>query len=51
VTRSRLFLETLNRVLPGIGSIVVVQEDQLSPVPLLNLREGQVLPQNTGTNQ
>jgi len=51
VTRARLYLETLNQVLPAIGSIVVVQEDQLSPVPLLNLRQGQVLPQNTSTTQ
>jgi membrane protease subunit HflK len=47
VTRSRLYLETLNRVLPRIGSVVVVQEGQLSPLPLLNLRDAQRLPQNT----
>ncbi len=39
VTRSRLYLETLNETLPEIGSIVVVQEGQVSPLPLLNLPE------------
>jgi membrane protease subunit HflK len=47
VTRSRLYLETLNQVLPQIGSVVVVQEGQVSPLPLLNLRDAQRLPQNS----
>jgi membrane protease subunit HflK len=51
VTRSRMYLETLNQVLPGIGSVVVVQEGQLPPVPLLNLRDAQPLPQNTSVTQ
>jgi membrane protease subunit HflK len=51
VTRSRLYLETLNQVLPRIGSVVVVQDGQLSPLPLLNLRDAQQLPQNTATRQ
>ncbi len=37
VTRSRLYLETLHEVLPNIGKILVVQDDQVPPVPLLNL--------------
>lgn len=37
VTRSRLYLETLHEILPNIGQILVVQDDQLSPLPLLNL--------------
>ncbi len=37
VTRSRLYLETLNETLPNIGSVVVVPDDQMSPLPLLNL--------------
>ena len=41
VTRSRLFLETLNETLPRIGSVLVVQEGQVPPVPLLNLRDAQ----------
>lgn len=51
VTRSRLYLETLNQVLPRIGSVVVVQDGQLSPLPLLNLRDAQQLPQNTAPRQ
>ena len=41
VTRSRLYLETLNETLPRIGSVLVVQEGQVPPVPLLNLRDAQ----------
>jgi len=44
VTRSRLYLETLNQVLPKIGSVVVVQDGNVPPVPLLNLRDAQRLP-------
>lgn len=39
VTRSRLYLETLNEVLPKVGKILVVQDDQVPPVPLLNLEQ------------
>jgi membrane protease subunit HflK len=46
-----MYLETLNQVLPGIGSVVVVQEGQVPPVPLLNLRDAQPLPQNTNVTQ
>ena len=38
VTRSRLYLETLNEVLPNIGQILVVQDGQMSPLPLLDLQ-------------
>lgn len=41
VTRSRMYLETLNEVLPKIGSVVVVQKGQAGPLPLLNLRDAQ----------
>lgn len=51
VTRSRMYLETLNQVLPGIGSVVVVQEGQVPPVPLLNLRNAQALPQVASPTQ
>lgn len=37
VTRARLYLETLNEVLPNIGQILVVQDGQMSPLPLLDL--------------
>jgi membrane protease subunit HflK len=41
VTRSRLYLEALNDALPQIGSVLVIQEGQVSPLPLLNLRDAQ----------
>ncbi len=41
VTRSRMYLEALNAVLPNIGSVLVVQKGQMPPVPLLNLRDAQ----------
>jgi membrane protease subunit HflK len=41
VTRTRMYLEALNAVLPNIGSVLVVQKGQLPPVPLLNLRDAQ----------
>ena len=37
VTRSRLYLETLNELLPNIGQILVVQDSQVGPLPLLDL--------------
>ncbi|MGW8369849.1 MAG: FtsH protease activity modulator HflK [Gammaproteobacteria bacterium] len=41
VTRSRLYLETLNEALPRVGSVLVIQDGQVSPLPLLNLRDAQ----------
>ncbi len=38
VTRTRLYLETISDVLPAVGQILVVQEDQTAPLPLLDLR-------------
>jgi membrane protease subunit HflK len=41
VTRSRLYLETLNEILPNIGQILVVQDGQVGPLPLLDVnRQG-----------
>ena len=37
VTRSRLYLETLNAVLPTIGQVLVVQDGQVGPLPLLDI--------------
>jgi membrane protease subunit HflK len=51
VTRSRLYLETLTETLPRIGSILVVQDDQISPLPLLNLRDTQPRAQNLEASQ
>lgn len=51
VTRSRLYLETLNNVLPKIGSVVVVQDGQIPPLPLLNLPNAQRPPQETSPSR
>ncbi|KJS07711.1 MAG: membrane protein [Gammaproteobacteria bacterium BRH_c0] len=37
VTRSRLYLETLTDVLPRIGQIMMVQDDQIGPLPLMDV--------------
>jgi membrane protease subunit HflK len=37
VTRSRLYLETLNEVLPRIGQVLMVQDGQMGPLPLLDV--------------
>jgi len=42
VTRTRMYLEALNAVLPRVGSVLVVQDGQVGPLPLLNLRDGAV---------
>jgi membrane protease subunit HflK len=41
VTRTRMYLEALNDALPRIGSVLVVKDGQIPPVPLLNLRDAQ----------
>jgi len=41
VTRTRMYLESLYFVLPKVGSVLVVQDQQMPPVPLLNLRDAQ----------
>jgi len=42
VTRTRLYLEALSGALPRIGSVIIVQDGQMSPLPLLNLRDANV---------
>ena len=49
VTRTRLYLETLNEVFPSIGQILMVQDDQLGPLPLLDVNRQRV--RNTGGEQ
>jgi modulator of FtsH protease HflK len=39
VTRTRMYLETLNQVLPRVGAVYVVQDGQTGPIPLLNMRD------------
>jgi len=50
VTRSRLYLETLNEVLPNIGQVLVVQDGQVSPLPLLDVNRGGVRRGNNGAD-
>lgn len=40
VTRQRMYLETMQQVLPGIEQIYIMDEGQQGPLPLLNLRRG-----------
>jgi membrane protease subunit HflK len=41
VTRTRLYLETLNEILPEVGQVLVVQDGQVGPLPLLDVnRDG-----------
>jgi hypothetical protein len=35
-----MYLEALSTLLPEVGSVLVIQEGQNSPMPLLHLREG-----------
>ncbi len=49
VTRTRLYLETLNEVLPTLGQILMVQEGQLPPLPLLDVNRQRA--GNTGGEQ
>jgi len=44
VTRTRMYLEAINEVLPKVGSVLVVQKGQVPPLPLLNLRDAQPAP-------
>lgn len=39
VTRQRLYLEMIDRVLPNIGRLYIMEDDSVSPLPLLNLTE------------
>lgn len=39
VTRSRLYLEAMGKLLPKVGQVLMVQEDQVGPLPLMNIRD------------
>jgi len=47
VTRKRMYLETMQDVLPTVETIYVLDEDQQGPLPLLNLSTGNA-PVQTG---
>jgi membrane protease subunit HflK len=44
VTRQRLYLETMQRVLPRVGRKLIVDKDAGNVIPLLNLGGGGNLP-------
>jgi len=37
VTRQRMYLETMKQILPNVESIYVIDKDQQSPIPLMNI--------------
>ena len=37
VTRTRMYLETMNRVIPSVAAVYVTQDGKTGPIPLLNL--------------
>jgi len=45
VTRRRMYLEMIDQVMPNLGRVVVVDQGQMSPIPLMNLdSSGSVIP-------
>lgn len=42
VTRQRMYLETMQEVLPAVETIYIMDESQQGPLPLLNLRTGNI---------
>lgn len=44
VTRQRMYLETMQAVLPNVQTIYVIDKNQQNPIPLLNLSGPQSLP-------
>lgn len=45
VTRTRMYLEALNALLPRVGAVYVAEDGQNGPLPLLNLRTRNPQPQ------
>jgi membrane protease subunit HflK len=44
VTRQRLYLEMVDEVLPNLGRVYIMEGEGMSPLPLLNLSEGNLSP-------
>jgi modulator of FtsH protease HflK len=40
ITRQRLYLEMIDKVMPTLGRVYVVEEGQMAPIPLMNLNDG-----------
>ena len=49
VTRKRMYLEAMQAIMPKVASVYVIDENQTSPLPLLNLSatQGVSIPQST----
>ena len=43
VTRQRMYLETMKEILPNVESIYVIDKDQQSPIPLMNITSAAAL--------
>jgi modulator of FtsH protease HflK len=44
ITRQRLYLEMIDKVLPRLGRVYVMEEGQMAPLPLLNLDDRTSVP-------
>jgi membrane protease subunit HflK len=42
VTKKRMYLETMQKILPQLENVYIVDEDQKGVLPLLNLDKGGV---------
>lgn len=51
VTRKRMYLETMKKILPTVESVYVIDQDQQSPLPLLNITSANGLPAATQPKQ
>ncbi len=55
VTRKRMYLETMRKILPTVESVYVIDKDQQAPIPLLNITSAAGLsvtqPQQTDSTQ
>lgn len=43
VTRKRMYIETMQKILPNVETIYIIDKDQQSPIPLLNITGAQGL--------
>ncbi len=50
VTRERIYLETMRKVLPGVTEVYVIDKEQRSILPFLDLRGGKNLGGSVGKN-
>lgn len=51
VTRTRMYLETMNTVLPTIGNVMVVKDGKTAPLPYFDMRRPRTAAAATETPQ